>query len=367
MRMVLFFTSGFSLKAWDDMGVLEREVALYRRLQAHGVQLTFVTYGYAAELRYAQRLNGIRIVCNRWGLPQRWYTNLLCRLYPALWEGADVLKSNQLRGADVALQAARRFSKKFIARCGYLASDFAELRDGSGSPEARQARVLEQKIFTAADQVVVTTPAMRDTVLQRYQVSPERLTVIPNYVDTKLFHLADGRPPSRRICFIGRLDEQKNPFALLEAIKDLDVQLLIVGDGVLGQRLRMEARAKKLTVQFLGNVPHSKLPEVLSSAALFILPSRYEGHPKALLEAMACGLPVIGTDVPGIRELICHRETGYLCGTSPGEIRAAIRDVLSDADLRARMSRNGREFVVEHCALERIVGMELSLLEKLVN
>jgi glycosyltransferase involved in cell wall biosynthesis len=79
---------------------------------------------------------------------------------------------------------------------------------------------------------------------------------------------------------------------------------------------------------------------------------------------MACGLPVIGTDVPGIRELIRHRETGYLCGTSPQEIRAAIQDVLDDMDLRTRMGCNAREFVVENFALEQVVEMELALLEE---
>lgn len=368
MRMVLFFTRGISLRTWDEMGIFEREVALYRRLQEHGVQLTFVTYGYATDLRYAKRLNGIRIICNKWRLPQHWYVRLLCRLNPAGWGDSGVLKSNQLRGADVALQVARRFSKRFIARCGYLPSDFAERQHGPESLEARQAHDLEQEVFPAADRVVVTTPAMRHVVVQRYEVLRECVTVIPNYVDTHLFRPApDDRRASKRICFIGRLDEQKNPFALFAAIKDLDVQLVVVGNGALDRHLRREAETHRLPVQFLGNVPHGQLPEVLKSAALFVLPSHYEGHPKTLLEAMACGVPVIGADVPGIRELICHRETGYLCRPTSGEIRAAIQDVMADADLRARMARNAREYVVEQFALERVVGMELSLLEEVAK
>ena len=80
---------------------------------------------------------------------------------------------------------------------------------------------------------------------------------------------------------------------------------------------------------------------------------------------MSCGRPVIGTDVPGIRELIRHRETGFLCGTSPADIRAAIQAVLSDSDLRIRIGRQAREFVVEHFALERAVEMETALLDEL--
>ena len=76
---------------------------------------------------------------------------------------------------------------------------------------------------------------------------------------------------------------------------------------------------------------------------------------------MACGLPVIGTDVPGIRELIRHGETGYLCGTSPQELREAIKTVLGDRKLQERLGRSARAFVVEHFALEKIVPLELAL------
>lgn len=368
INLVLFFTYGVSLKTWDNIGMFEREVALYRRLQEHGVQVSFLTYGDASDLSYADRLPGIRILCNRWGLPQRWYIRLVSWLYPLLWRGPTVFKSNQVPGADIALQAAQRFGKKFIVRCGYLYSDFMERQNGPDSPEAERAHALERKVFTAADRMVVTTPAMRHAVLELYRVAAERVAVIPNYVETDLLRPGpDGHHPSGSICFVGRLEEQKNPFALLEAIKGLDVELLVVGSGSLDERLQMKASTNGLPVYFLGNVPHRQLSGILKSAALFILPSHYEGHPKALLEAMACGLPVIGTDVPGIRELIRHRETGYLCSTSSADIRAAIQEVLSDKDLQTRMGRNAREFVVEHFALDRVVEMELALLEELVG
>ena len=184
---------------------------------------------------------------------------------------------------------------------------------------------------------------------------------------TSLNPINNSHSSTRQICFVGRLDEQKNLFALLKAIKGLDVELVIVGSGPLGERLQEEVRKSRLPVRFLGNVLHQRLPDILNSSALFILPSLYEGHPKVLLEAMACGLPVIGTDVPGIRELINHRETGYLCGTSPEEIRDAIKDVLLNAKLSNHMGKNARDFVKEYFALERIVDMELTLLHELAE
>ena len=366
-HLVLFFTRGVSLQTWDDVGILDRELALYQALTPNLRRVTFVTYGDGQDLRYDSRTEGIRVVCNNWSLPARWYIRSLSLLHPRLWSSASILKSNQVLGAEVALRTAHRFGTRFIARCGYLHSDNEERRHGSDSREAQEARVLEQEVFTEADRVVVTTQAMHETVVQRYQVPAERVVVIPNYVQIDLFRPRRevGRS-SKRICFIGRLEEEKNLFALLRAIKGLDVELVIVGNGSLSDELRAIATREDLQVRFTGSVPHRTLPGILNSASVFILPSLYEGHPKALLEAMACGLPVIGTNVPGIRKLIDHRKTGYLCGKSSDEIRGAVEQVVGDGELRARMGQNARKFVEENFSLDRIVEMEKNVMSELL-
>ncbi len=368
IHLFLFFTRGISLKIWDEAGLLEREVALYKALHQQLGGIAFITYGDSRDLRYGDRLNGIRVICNRWKLPKLLYCWLLANFYPFYWKENIIVKSNQVQGADIALKVARRAGKKFIARCGYLYSDFMERRYGDNSFQTQQARSLERKVFTSADRVVVTTPLIRQMILDRYHVLPKRIEVIPNYVDTGLFSPAERSCGTvKRIGFVGRLDEQKNLSALFEAVKDIDTELIIVGNGHLRQTLKEKAHKNGLTVHFLGNVPHRQLPEILNKVDLFILPSHYEGHPKALLEAMACGLPVIGTDVPGIRELISHKETGYLCGTSPEEIREAIKEVMANRELRERMSHNAREFVVENFSFERILKLELELLQELAE
>jgi glycosyltransferase involved in cell wall biosynthesis len=366
IKLVLFFTRGVSLRTWDRVGMFKREVALYRRLQGRGVQVAFVTYGDADDLRYADRIPGIRILCNRWGLSSRRYERWLTVLHGwHLWR-SDVYKTNQANGADVALRAARRFDKPFIARCGYLWSRFAARQQAADSEAARHARTQEAQVFSVADRVVVTAEHMKQYIAEQYGLANSKVTVIPNYVLTDLFRPdSDVTCKPSRICFVGRLDAQKNLFALLEAVRGLDVELEVIGDG--SQREALERMARDKEVNFLGNRPHAELPQHLNAAGIFILPSLYEGHPKTLLEAMACGRPVIGTDVPGVRELIRHRETGYLCGTSPEEIRAAIQDVLADANLRVRMGHNAREFVVKDFSLERVVEMELALLRELMN
>lgn len=347
--------------------MLDREVALYRALRPHMGAITFATYGGFRDLAFRERLGGIPVLCNRWRLPRDWHALLLSRFYPLFWQGGVIFKSNQVLGADVALEAARRFHKKFVARCGYLYSDFMERQHGADSLEAVRARRLEQEVFTGADRVVVTTEAMRLDILNRYHTPENRVAVIPNYVETDLFcPKASASNGGRRICFVGRLEEQKNPLALLEAVKGLNVEVVVVGGGSLREQLEEKARVERLAVSFLGNLPHRQLPQLINNSDIFILPSLYEGHPKVLLEAMACGAPVIGTNVPGIRELIRHGETGLLCGTSPAEMQEAIQALLDDEALRARIGRNARDYVVEHCSLERAVARELELLGSLL-
>jgi predicted O-methyltransferase YrrM len=103
----------------------------------------------------------------------------------------------------------------------------------------------------------------------------------------------------------------------------------MIGDGPLRDVLEAAVAERRLPVEFLGTRPHAELPALLNRSAAFVLPSLYEGNPKALVEAMACGVPAIGARVPGIQEIVRHRETGYLCGTSADEIRAAMTDVLA--------------------------------------
>jgi len=75
-------------------------------------------------------------------------------------------------------------------------------------------------------------------------------------------------------------------------------------------------------------------------------------------------LPVIGADSPGISELIRHRETGWLCGTDASSIRAAVQRLLAEPEVCAKLGSNAHRYVLEHFSLDRIVEMEVAVLEE---
>jgi len=365
LHLTLFFTAGVSLQTWDRTGMFAREVALYRCLQQQGVRVTFITYGDARDQDYAGRLPGIRILCNRWGLPSEYYRRLVPLLHGFRLGTSTIIKTNQANGADTALRTARLWRKPFIARCGYMWSEFVAREHGLDAPVARQARTVEEKVFSSADRIIVTTPAMAAAIASRIPGTERRIAVIPNYVDTHLFCQAQKPQRQYDLVFVGRLEPQKNVAALLDAVQGLNARLAVIGTG--GQSSDLQSRYHDLQgrVRWLGNVPHTELPDYLHAAALFILPSLYEGHPKTLIEAMACGLPVIGADTPGIREIVRHGENGWLCGTDPQSIRQAIERLLKDSGLRERLGANARRFAEENYAISTIMKRELQLYRSL--
>jgi len=366
-HLALFFTRGLSLTTWSDVGAFDREVALYRRLQRSGVKISFITYGGRNDLALARHIPEIEVRCNRWGLDPKLYERFLPWLHAKVFRRCDVLKTNQTDGADVALSVAVRWRKPLIARCGYLWSDFRERERGRDSPEAARAREIEQRVFSAAARVVVTTNAMAGDIERRFPEASARVRVIPNYVDTESFRPLELGEPEVDLVFAGRFTPQKNLESLIDAVRPLDASLMIVGGG--SKRVKWEREIGNLDgrLQWRGNVPNTEMPDLFARAKAFVLPSHFEGHPKTLIEAMASGLPVIGADSPGIREVIRHGENGYLCGTRSEEIREAIQVVLGDPALRARLGGNARRFAVEEFALERVAPLELSLIDEVLR
>ena len=360
MHLILFFARGISLKAWNEIGMFDREVALYKRLRDRGVSVSFVTYGNSDDLYYRECLPGIKILCNRWGLPDSIYRRFLHIIHAKALKTCDLIKTNQMNGADVVLRCAQFWRKPLICRMGYMWSEFVNYENGS----VEKVKQLENNLFRSADRIIVTTNEMRENILERIPDSKAKTSVVPNYVETDRFTLNTDMLKEFDILFVGRLSPQKNVSALLTALSDLDIKAIIIGNGELRDELQSQFGDLNGKVSWQRNIPNSKLPAMMNRSRIFILPSHYEGHPKTLIEAMSCGMPVIGADSPGIREIIRHGENGWLCGTDADSISQAIQHLLENPDLAQRLGDNARQFVLQNYALEDIVEKELKVIKK---
>jgi glycosyltransferase involved in cell wall biosynthesis len=356
--LALFFTQGISLATWARVGCLAREAAYYRRLgQALG-GVVWITYGGQEDQAIAAGLDGIEVL----------HKPRLCLSWQLAWHYRDrlrrvrILKTNQLPGSLTAVWAKWLTGTRLIVRAGNIYSR-NRAREGAGWPERFRLWCQEQLAFWAADRIFLPTEEEVDYVTGIYRVDKSKITVLPNFIQTATF-CPDDRIERRPglVGFVGRFSREKNLFALLEAAAGLPgVTLRLIGSGPQREELEKQAQRLGVGVEFPGNVPNNELPGHLNECEAFAFPSFYEGHPKALLEAMACGLPVVTTPVTGIRNLIRHGETGYLCAdTSAPAIRRGLLEVLNDGSLRLRLGRGGRRFVVEHFDTDKVLDIELA-------
>ncbi|MCY0878515.1 MAG: glycosyltransferase family 4 protein [Firmicutes bacterium] len=197
---------------------------------------------------------------------------------------------------------------------------------------------------------------------------------VPNGVSTDLFKPYDAAacrrvlnlPPDQFLgLFVGALDAAhpfKNLSALLRAWTRLSHGLLlVVGDGPLRPAFEREAQKLGLRdrVRFEGGADHQRLPWYYSAADVTVLPSRNtESFGMVLVESMACQTPVVATNLPGVRQVVQHRETGLLIPVDDEALFQALAWMAEHPRERARMGRQGRQWVERHYAWP-IVGQKL--------
>lgn len=233
------------------------------------------------------------------------------------------------------------------------------------------AGLTERISYVVADSIIVTTERDKKRIIEKYGIEEPKIHVIPNYVDTTLFKPDASKRIPNRVLYVGRMAQEKNLIVLLSAINHLDVELIMVGEGELKPHLVTMVSINGITnVTFLRKIENEELVHEYQKADMFILPSQYEGNPKALLEAMACGCIVIGTNVRGIKELIKDEETGFLCPEqSPNSIILTINRALfmirEHHEIADKIREKARNVVVANNSLKETVRREICMLRGL--
>jgi glycosyltransferase involved in cell wall biosynthesis len=196
------------------------------------------------------------------------------------------------------------------------------------------------------------------------QADWDRLRIVRCGIDVERYPYAAVRQQVRQLFYAGRLAVEKGLPVLFESLRILlargyDFQLTLAGDG--DDRKRLEELARRLgiyeRVAFAGYLGQERVREYLRQSDIFILPSFAEGVPVCLMEAMACGVPVLSTYVGGVAELVETGQTGLLvpAGDSSALSEAIVR-YFDDFELRQRVSRLARQKIVASFNLDREVG-----------
>jgi glycosyltransferase involved in cell wall biosynthesis len=219
--------------------------------------------------------------------------------------------------------------------------------------ERHSLNKIKKARFTAVSQQVCKE-------LEEIGINKERITYIPNGVDTEQFKPSNDKKllrkkfkiPENDLIFLslGRLTEAKQPQKLIEVFSEIekekkDVSLVIAGEGELLEKTRKFVRQKRLKkVRFLGYVDEKDKPDLYACSNYYIITSKYEGQPLTLLEAMASGLPCIVSDIPNLR-IVEDANCGIIVNFNDEE--NATQEMISylEGD-NSEDSKNAREYAV---------------------
>lgn len=220
---------------------------------------------------------------------------------------------------------------------------------------------IESLVIKKVDKIILVSCEGLNYYLTKYPKERNKFIFIPTMVDTNLFRPMDKQILRRRfgfkntekvILFIGRFDYPKGLGLLIGSFGKLkvhipEIKLVMVGEGA--EKIRLEEQISLNGINgviFKDAMPHDNLPEIINCADLFVLTSIWEGLPMSVLEALACGLPVVSTNVGHLSHIIKDGFTGYLVGSrDPEELKRKIILALKNAE---NMKNNCIEAVKEY-------------------
>lgn len=362
-------TTGFPRFTGDLFGSFILELA--RKLAGQGIEVEVVA-PHERGIPRDERLDGVRVRRFRYAFPAAWQrvaygggipTNIarsrVARLQVpvfllgfwlkavrSVWD-CDLVHCHWTISGLVGFLATRLRRRPLVLTV--RGSDIHLLEKG-------MVRRLHRMIYGWMDRVVAVSEDI-GRKLADAGVDRSKIRVVYNGVDER-FQPGDREEVRRRLdlsedgfilLFVGLLAPVKGIDVLLEAMRRVDDRRLLcvlVGDGELREELQRQAEGSGLGEQviFAGRQPSQEIPVWMQAADLLVLPSRSEGRPNVVLEAQACGLPVIATRVGGTPELICDGENGLLVESDdPEGLAQGIRGLMEDEEGRSRLGRAGRE------------------------
>jgi glycosyltransferase involved in cell wall biosynthesis len=289
--------------------------------------------------------------------------------------GADVLHTHDYRSNVLGGLVARRTDRAMP----WVATVHLHT---AATRRLKVYRALDLMLLRLADRVITVSRDQRRLLLRR-GVDRRRLCLIPPAVDVDEFARRAGAPrPTRAllgfpaevplVTLVGRLTAQKGVDDFLAAARRIrdergDVRFAIVGNGP--QRLALEVLARELDledeVRFTGY--RADIASVLATSDLVALPSRAEGLPVVLLEALAMGRPVVATKVGGIPDMVRDGQTGVLIEPNrPDQLADAILALLDAPEAARRLGEEGRRHVRWHCSPDRAAARLGSVYRRVV-
>ncbi|WP_069186944.1 glycosyltransferase family 4 protein [Candidatus Terasakiella magnetica] len=364
-------TFGGSLKTWKEASIIDRELALYKEHAKNGVRTTIISYGGPEEVEIAAEYDFIEVLFNQTGLHYRLYALLLPLIHRNKLSQLDFFKTNQLYGAHIASRCAFFFSKPLGIRQGYSHFENRTRESGEGSSTSIAALKYEKKYLSCSHCNIFTTQEMVNNVYQRHGSNLGENFIVPNFIDPLIWSLPYCQNTVSDLfhfVYFGRLSPEKNLKNLFYACQDLSVKITIIGDGPQKSELEELSRNLRLDISFKGKCSQPEIVQFLTKADGFVFPSLYEGHPKALIEAMAFGIPILTTNSPGIMNEVSDGVSAIVVGQSIEALRQGVQKMISmSTDERMMLGINARNKSLKKYAVSEVAAREREIIYQTVR
>lgn len=369
------------------VGGTERQAhKLAKTLKAKNIDVEIVTGWWFRGTSQHEVIDGIPVFRNQtlWemfgikGLRRFGGYLYIVSLFWHLWRRRADFEVLHVHGLNyhsaVAILAARWFKRKAIIKLANSgkASDIHKMRIGQQLPLSRYLL----PIALQSDRFVATNQAIVQELISA-GVRPDKITQLPNgvEVDSILAKTDYALHDPVRLIFVGRLHEQKGLDVLFLAFQQvlrcnpgLNLRLQLLGDGPLMDTLIGLSRELGIAqhVDFVGMT--AEIFEYLQDADIFVLPSWAEGQSNALLEAMACGLPVLVSDIPANVGVIEHEQNGLMFAVGdPDSLAGAVMLLLDQPELRERVGRAARLTIESRYSLDYVADRYICLYQGLLT
>lgn len=219
---------------------------------------------------------------------------------------------------------------------------------------------------------VAICPTVKQTLIKDMGIAPHQIAVVNNGVDIKRFTpmetvCGDGR--IIRIISVGTLYWIKNQLMTIRAVSALHelgyrVELTLLGEGVDREKIRNEIKERKAEHYIFTPGTKKNVEDYLRQSDIYVSSSRTEGLPLSILEAMACGLPIVATNAGGTRDIVVDGENGFLIQVDDEcALKKRLMDLIKNEEKRESFSKKSREKAEEWCIQNCVAGYE-NLYEK---
>lgn len=349
-KLILLLSEGYGIKNWEKLGTLERELKIYKDLaKQNDRELVIVSY-------QKDFLRGINIMRIPLSFIHHKFINLrqLCFLFNVLFriKTTDIIITNQAHnGGWLAILVKFFVGCKVIARCGYVFGEQMEYLKMKGFGYSRR-RFLEKITMKYSNIIFCPTVELKDWINTKYDIQNSKIKVVPNFIDKNNFSKRGKVKKIFDVIYIGRIYDEKRVYLVKNLVKKFNLKTCIIG---VGKNESVQQLKNLDLIEYIPSVPNNDLNNYLCQSKYFVTGSSWEGHPKAIIEAMACGLICIAPMVNGINNLIVDGETGILYDGSSEDLFIKFLDIERNTAKQNLISNQAVEFISQNFDYKKVL------------